>query len=277
MEDKMQQMNGIGERLSVCRQNRKMTQEELANRLGITPQALSKWERGISFPDVLMLADLAKVLEVSTDYILGAGTQVIAENGDEQVQNIIWNNLRDSLEPLELIFGKDLVPLFMDDRYKDRIVELRKKLSKEGILMPIVRVRDEARLGKSEFMILSYQRILCCEKKEDSEQITLDYMLVKLEEAVRDKYFEILSPDIIKSLTDNLKIKYPALIEGIIPQKITYGLLNYVMKRVLQKGGRMLFLPKIIEIADSEICCNPNIAVEELADRIMEELEPASL
>lgn len=34
----------IGSRLSVCRQNKNMTQEELAYRLGVTPQALSKWE-----------------------------------------------------------------------------------------------------------------------------------------------------------------------------------------------------------------------------------------
>ena len=38
----------IGELICQYRQNRKMTQEEFASRLGVTPQAVSKWERGVS-------------------------------------------------------------------------------------------------------------------------------------------------------------------------------------------------------------------------------------
>ena len=53
----------IGSRISACRQNKNMTQDELAGRLGITPQALSKWERGQSFPDISMLADLFRLFE----------------------------------------------------------------------------------------------------------------------------------------------------------------------------------------------------------------------
>lgn len=41
-------MNNFGIRLAECRRNKKFTQEELANRLGVTPQALSKWEKGVS-------------------------------------------------------------------------------------------------------------------------------------------------------------------------------------------------------------------------------------
>ncbi len=39
-------VSGIGERICQYRQLRKMTQEEFASRLGVTPQAVSKWERG---------------------------------------------------------------------------------------------------------------------------------------------------------------------------------------------------------------------------------------
>ena len=44
--------NCIGDKTSEYRQNKGLTQEELAGKIGVTPQALSKWERGQSLPDV---------------------------------------------------------------------------------------------------------------------------------------------------------------------------------------------------------------------------------
>lgn len=41
-------MRKIGESIANFRKNRNMTQEEFALRLGVTPQAVSKWERGVS-------------------------------------------------------------------------------------------------------------------------------------------------------------------------------------------------------------------------------------
>ena len=42
--------NCIGDKISEYRQNKGLTQEELAGKIGVTPQALSKWERGQSLP-----------------------------------------------------------------------------------------------------------------------------------------------------------------------------------------------------------------------------------
>ena len=44
--------SNFSSRLSMFRQNKNMTQEELAERMGVTPQALSKWERGQTLPDI---------------------------------------------------------------------------------------------------------------------------------------------------------------------------------------------------------------------------------
>ncbi len=112
MINKVNELQQIGSRLSICRQNKNMTQEELANKLGITPQALSKWERGTSLPDTAMLPDIARMLEISTDYLLGINQEKNCGKNNSQIQNIIGENLRNSLEPLELIFGKELVPPF---------------------------------------------------------------------------------------------------------------------------------------------------------------------
>ena len=45
--------NTIGNRISQSRKEKAITQEEMAERLGVTPQAVSKWENDISYPDIL--------------------------------------------------------------------------------------------------------------------------------------------------------------------------------------------------------------------------------
>lgn len=55
------------------RKNHGMSQKELADRLNITDKAISKWERGISFPDISMLIPLSEILEISLYDLLTGG------------------------------------------------------------------------------------------------------------------------------------------------------------------------------------------------------------
>lgn len=57
--------------ISTKRKELQLTQEELAGKLGITPQAVSKWENGIGLPDVTLFPLIAKTLGVSTDTLFG--------------------------------------------------------------------------------------------------------------------------------------------------------------------------------------------------------------
>lgn len=272
MINKTNELQQVGGRLSVCRQNKNMTQEELATRLGITPQALSKWERGMSLPDIAMLPDIARILEISTDYLLGISQESIAEKDNCEIQNIIGENLRNSLEPLELIFGKELVPLFTDKQYVDEIKTIRLQLSYEGFLLPVFRIRDELKLDGHEFMILSYQNVLYSEKLTCIDENTLHYIIKRIEECIREKYFELINPDLLRGLVDNLKIKYPILIEGVVPDKISYHLLTDMVKRILRKGASIIYLPKIIEIMNSSLEWQKNISAKELEDEILREI-----
>lgn len=61
----------LGKNIKTFRKNKGLTQEELAELLSITPQAVSKWESETGLPDVSMIIPLAKVLGVSTDALLG--------------------------------------------------------------------------------------------------------------------------------------------------------------------------------------------------------------
>lgn len=267
--NKNNELEQIGSRLSVCRQNKNMTQEELANRLGITPQALSKWERGISLPDTAMLPNIARMLEIGTDYLLGINQQNMEEKGNSEIQNAIGENLRNSLEPLELIIGEKLIPLFEDNEFVDDVKELRFQLSYEGFLLPVLRIRDIPELEEYEFMILSYQNILYSEKLTCVEENSLHDIIGKIGECIREKYFEILNPDLIKELVNNLKIKYPALIEGVVPDRISYNLLTDMVKRVLKRGASITYLPKMIEMMDSVLAWQKNVSVKELEDEII--------
>ncbi len=60
----------IGEFISELRKERQMTQKELADELGLTDKAISKWERGLSYPDISMLEPIANFFEVSVIELL---------------------------------------------------------------------------------------------------------------------------------------------------------------------------------------------------------------
>ena len=62
-------MNGI--QLKECRKAKGMSQATLSRLLGVTQQAVGKWETGRSNPDPDMLVRLAEVLGTTTDYLLG--------------------------------------------------------------------------------------------------------------------------------------------------------------------------------------------------------------
>lgn len=63
-------MNTIGRRITQLRKEQGMTQEELAQKLDVTSQAVSKWENDVSCPDILILPQLADILHTTTDYLL---------------------------------------------------------------------------------------------------------------------------------------------------------------------------------------------------------------
>ena len=52
-----------------------MTQEQLAELLSISPQAVSRWETDVAMPDISLLPPLANLFRVTTDHLLGMDTQ----------------------------------------------------------------------------------------------------------------------------------------------------------------------------------------------------------
>ena len=76
-------MNNIGKRIKELRKKNDFTQEKLADYLGVTYKAVSKWECGVTVPDLSLIISLAKLLHVTTDELLGLKS---ADNDQRRVE-----------------------------------------------------------------------------------------------------------------------------------------------------------------------------------------------
>lgn len=62
---------GLGQKIADARKMRGLTQGDLAKAVGVTAQAVSKWERGNSCPDIAILDEVARALSISVSDLLG--------------------------------------------------------------------------------------------------------------------------------------------------------------------------------------------------------------
>ena len=74
----------LGRRIARLRLARTATQERLAKELNVSPQAVSKWENDINYPDISLLPDLARFLGVSVDELLSGASASAQENSAAQ-------------------------------------------------------------------------------------------------------------------------------------------------------------------------------------------------
>lgn len=79
----------VGNQIALLRKSKGMTQSDLGERLGVSFQAVSKWERGETLPDTAILVDLANVLETSVDFILNGGEKAMTYRGKITVASMI--------------------------------------------------------------------------------------------------------------------------------------------------------------------------------------------
>ena len=80
----------LSENIKTIRKNKGLTQEELASKLNVVRQTVSKWEKGLSVPDAELLKKLAEVLETDVSTLLGGSVLPDSENNKiaEQLSRI---------------------------------------------------------------------------------------------------------------------------------------------------------------------------------------------
>ena len=94
----------FGENLKILRKEKGFSQEQLATRLNVVRQTISKWEKGISVPDAELLIQLAEVLDVEVSELLGKKIE-IAEGQNEK--DILASELA-KLNELLVVYGNKL-------------------------------------------------------------------------------------------------------------------------------------------------------------------------
>ncbi len=81
----------ISDKIQELRKQNSLSQEQLADKMGVSRQAVSKWESGICAPDIEKIVALSELFGVSTDYLM-KGTETI-NSMDNPVQSMdIWHN-----------------------------------------------------------------------------------------------------------------------------------------------------------------------------------------
>lgn len=171
----------ITEQLRALRKARGNTQEELASHLGITVQAVSKWERGDGYPDITLLPYIALFYETTVDELLGV-SEIEKQKKIEEYMGICIKNsnlgrieanielMREALRefPNDLNIMQQLMHnlFFVDkDEYLDECIALGEKILQKS-------VSDNQRYSVLHTLVYSYNKKSMIDKaKEYAEKL----------------------------------------------------------------------------------------------------------
>lgn len=137
----------LAEKLTIQRKKMGMSQEQLADRLGITRQSVSKWEAGSSVPEISKLVAMSELFDVSLDYLL-------KDYLDEESVKYYSENIRQSGRHEKDVTGESL-KLEENARLEKKVDELTRYIkgyeftSKKKIAgIPLVSIRFSRQLGR---------------------------------------------------------------------------------------------------------------------------------
>lgn len=96
--------------IKILRKRKGLTQHQLADKLGVTDKAVSKWERGLGTPDISMLNKLALILDIDTDNLLEGNIAYLDNNW---VGILDVNKFDTRISATTEVYGKPMVYIFL--------------------------------------------------------------------------------------------------------------------------------------------------------------------
>lgn len=103
----MLDLSKLGRTIAEARKAQGLTQEQLGSELGVSPQAVSRWENGESAPDIALVPDLCRILGISADTLLGVdGAIGLRALGSELAKRLSEQNKTKRDEALIDVLGQ---------------------------------------------------------------------------------------------------------------------------------------------------------------------------
>lgn len=268
-------LEGFGKRLKAVRQDRGYTQKQLAAALGVTEQAVSKWERESSYPDIPMIDGLSTVLECSLDFLFQVEEgrkNLLNQNSIERKEEINGLLLPDIIS---LEFGYDLVPMFAGEMENGclHINEMRRDMaSRWGIVMPPVRMRDSSSLQAMEYRFRLNGITVYTDVSNTLGENGIVQIFKNLKEHILKNIELVINNQVIYSMVNNLREQYPYVVENIVPEKISYSLLRqvivYMIKECRYTASPLILIIQHLEAIPDVDCMEPAKLAEEICARM---------
>ena len=150
----------LGKKIAALRKEKGFTQDELSERLGLSPQAISKWENEISYPDILLLPQIAELFNVTIDELLShtpkKETVMLPEGKRKDMDDLLFRILINSHDgdkvrvnlPLPLIkmgleIGMRMPQVTANEALKDIDFEQLFDLVEKGVLGKLVEIESK--------------------------------------------------------------------------------------------------------------------------------------
>ena len=165
-------MEEIGRKILSLRKSRNMTQVNLADKLGITYQAVSSWERGNSMPDIEKLPEISKLFEISIDELIG----------ESKVVTMMLDTSKQEPENFEELTEEDItevLPILKPDQITEVVNGVNKSALKDvHKLLPFMEPEDIKKFAWKNFnagkSILGYLPFLDPEDIEEFATIAVN-------------------------------------------------------------------------------------------------------
>lgn len=265
-------------RLKNARNEQGMTQKALAAKLGVTEQAVSKWERGNSYPDIEMLDQIAEILDCSLDYLFQyeKGRKKFGDRENLEEKRAIDQSICKDI--IRLRFGMGLVDLIVEEHKKgfSGLSAMRQNIATAwGIRIPSIRMMDSMDCEKNEYQIEIYGRTVQCVKNFDgAQEDAMAQIWAHLQECIFANLDCVLNKQSVFDMVMLVREKYPAVVDDFVPGKCTYGELRRVLLEVLWRRHYAVDnLTAILQIMEEN--WEEELDVEKMADFIVEGLGEA--
>lgn len=147
----------LGQRFQRLRKNAGLTQVDVAKKLNITSQAVSKWENDVSAPDISVLVEISDILGVSLDELLGKPSGAVVLSGEEKrdINKLTFHikvlavngdrinvNIPLALAKISVDSGMDMPKINGKDVLSDINLKLLIALIEQGVVGKLVEVKS---------------------------------------------------------------------------------------------------------------------------------------